>query len=210
MHKFKTQIQSLMDGHCKALLLRCNGNLISFDDDETYDNYTFSSNHIMPTAANPLHKGHLHMANHVKSIRDMDGDYEGSVEFELSIANVDKDNLSAEEVCIRLKQFMRLGRKCWITTFATFAQKAHFFRDCTFVIGTDTANRIVDPTYYFDCEEERDKVMDDISIQNCSFMVLDRSDYTLDPYCLKMSHLFFIEEHDGHDISSTEIRDLLR
>ncbi len=204
MHKFELQIQTLIDGHCRVLCLHDNGNLVPYQEYESYATYAHGSYYIIPTAANPLHKGHLHMANHVEAIREFDGT---DVEFELSIANVDKDNLSVKEVCDRLQQFMQLGRKCWITNFATFAQKAHFFQGCTFVIGTDTANRIVDPAYYFDCEEERDKVIYDISGKDCCFMVLGRPGHTLDEEVIKRSEMFFREDYDGHDISSTKIRE---
>lgn len=206
MNKLMTQLGSLMDGHCTALFLQNNGSVEPYCGITNYSSYKDSSYYILPTSANPLHKGHLHMANFVSSIRDID-DVPIHCEFELSMTNVDKDDLSVDETYYRLKQFMELGRKCWITKFTTFAQKAHFFQECQFIVGTDTANRIINPKYYYDCKEERNKVMYDISNQNCSFMVLGRPGYEIDPYCIKMNHLFFIEGYDGYDISSTKIRD---
>lgn len=206
MHKLINQLHSLADGNCKALCLNNNGNVLPFGDCDAYTLYrqAHCSYYVLPTSANPLHKGHLHMANHVESIRELD---DTCVEFELSMTNVDKHGSDVEEMYEKLKQFMHLGRKCWITNFTTFAQKAHFFQDVQFIIGVDTVNRLVDPAYYFDCEEERDKVMYDIVCQNCRFLVFSRSGYTIDPYCLKMTHLFCIEEYDGYDISSSQIRE---
>ena len=207
MHKFMIQVQALIDGHCKALFLQSNGSLTPYGELATYDShYSNGSNYIIPISANPLHKGHLHMANFVPTVRDTIDGEPIDCEFELSIYNVDKHGLDAEEICDRLQQFMQLGRKCWITSFATFAQKAHFFQECQFVVGTDTANRIVNPAYYFDCVEERDKVMEDILNQNCSFMVLGRPGYVLDHYCFEHNHLFFIEDYTGLYMDTTYLQ----
>ena len=38
-------------------------------------------------------------------------------------------------------------------------------------------------------------------------MVLRRPGHVLDFHCFGMSHMFFIEEYNGYDISSTKIRE---
>lgn len=197
-------LQALIDGDYRALFLCVDGTLIPYYNRDGYDRYTGGSYYVLPTAADPLHKGHLHMANYVKSIREFNNT---DVEFELSVHNVDKDDLNAEEVYTRLQQFMHLGRTCWITKFSTFVQKAHFFQECQFIIGTDTANRIVDPVYYFDCEGERDRVMSDIFAKGCGFIVLGRPEYILLPEVIKRKDLFFLEDYSGYNVSSTEIRE---
>ena len=106
----------------------------------------------------------------------------------------------------RLQQFIKLGRICWVTRFATFVQKSFFFEDVEFIIGTDTANRIMAPKYYYGCTEERDRAIDTIENNGCSFMVLGRPGYLLDNDCFENRAMFHIEDYRGLDISSTQIR----
>ena len=81
-----------------------------------------------------------------------------------------------------------------------------FFQEVYFIVGADTANRLIDPKYYCDCVEERDRAIKQIENQSCNIMVLSRLGHTIDSYCLEHD-MFYIEEYNGHDISSTQIRE---
>jgi hypothetical protein len=96
---------------------------------------------LLSGAFNPLHEGHLRLAEVAASILG------APVDFELSVLNVDKPPLSAEEILRRAGQFTNRVY-LWITRAPTFAEKAELFPEATFVIGADTAERLVSPRYY--------------------------------------------------------------
>jgi hypothetical protein len=98
---------------------------------------------ILPGAFNPVHAGHWSLADAAAQMLGM------SVAFELSIVNVDKPPLAPAEIQRRQSQFA--GRAAvWLTNTPRFAEKAELFPGAIFVVGADTALRIVDPRYYGD------------------------------------------------------------
>ena len=62
--------------------------------------------------------------------------------FELSVTNVDKPALPSAEICRRLRQFT-WRTEVWVTRAPTFAEKASVFPGAIFVVGADTAERIL-------------------------------------------------------------------
>jgi len=123
---------------------------------------------IFPGAFNPLHDGHLMMAVVAERVFGM------AVEFELSIANVDKPMLDLAAVESRLSQFAD-DQLVWLTTAATFGEKSDLFRCETFVVGADTIVRIADPTYYDDDPEKCDAAISRIIENDCRFLVFGRT-----------------------------------
>src|SRR5262245_20955301 len=96
---------------------------------------------IFPGSFNPLHHGHTALAALAAARLTL------SVAFELSIANVDKPDLPNDEVRRRLEQFR--GRAPVVVTRApTFREKAALFPGAVFIVGADTAARIVHPRFY--------------------------------------------------------------
>lgn len=94
-----------------------------------------------PGSFNPLHAGHIALA---RVAADLAG---APLSFELSVHNVDKPPLSTEEITARLAQFA--GRAdVELTAQPTFAGKAVLMPGTTFVVGVDTARRLLDPAYY--------------------------------------------------------------
>lgn len=102
---------------------------------------SFPPKAVLPGSFNPLHRGHLALAAVAA------GRLGVSVHFELSVTNADKPELAAEEVERRVAQFVGVG-PLWVTRAATFVQKAELFPGAAFVLGYDTAVRIIDPRYY--------------------------------------------------------------
>ena len=90
---------------------------------------------------NPLHHGHRGLA---QAATNLPG--EGPA-YELSVTNVDKPPLKREEIFRRLAQFDS-GETVVLTTAETFYKKAALFPGRTFVIGWDTAVRLIAPRYY--------------------------------------------------------------
>ena len=91
---------------------------------------------LLPGAFNPLHEGHLALARQAAELMNIEA------AFELTILNADKPPLEAEEVRRRLAQFVWRA-PMWLTQAPTFVEKARLFPGATFVVGTDTAARIV-------------------------------------------------------------------
>ena len=106
---------------------------------------------LLPGSFNPLHRGHTTLAAVAAVWLGV------PVHFELSITNADKPDLPVEEVERRVAQFTGVG-PVWLTRAASFARKAELFPGTAFVLGWDTAVRVIDPKYYGG-ERERDSAL---------------------------------------------------
>lgn len=157
---------------------------------------------------NPFHEGHRRLAETASRQLGV------PVGFELSIQNVDKPALSAEEIRRRLDQFAGFA-PVWLTRAPTFEMKARLFPQVILVVGSDTAERIVAPRYYPDGAAGRDRSLDVIRSQGCRFLVAGRTSATgkflsLDdvPIPAALRNLFkAIHEREFRvDLSSTELR----
>jgi hypothetical protein len=158
---------------------------------------------------NPLHDGHLRLAEVVA--RKLGG----PVAFELSVVNADKPPLPPAEVRRRLRQFIWKA-PVWLTRAPTFAEKAKLFPGTTFVVGADTADRIVAPRFYGDDPERMHEALAGFRTAQCRFVVAGRVDAAgrfvgVDEICVPEPHrdLFTgLSEQDFRiDLSSTQLRE---
>jgi nicotinamide mononucleotide (NMN) deamidase PncC len=159
-------------------------------------------------AFNPLHEGHRGLAAAAAAVAG------GPIAFELSIINVDKPPLTAQEVRRRLGQF-HWQAPVWLTRAPTFAEKADLFPGALFVVGVDTAERIIAPRYYGGSAAALAAALGRIRERGCKFLVGGRADGTG-----KFQHLgnlalppawgdLFLalpEERFRVNVSSTELR----
>lgn len=128
---------------------------------------------LLPGSFNPLHEGHLRLAA-VASAK-----LGRAVSFELSIVNVDKPPLADDEVQRRVSQFRGRG-EVWVTQAPRFMTKAELFPGSTFVLGWDTAVRLIDPRYYDNDLSLRDWALERLLELGCRMLVAGRVDATGD------------------------------
>ena len=124
---------------------------------------------LLPGSFNPLHQGHIRLAAAGA------GALGRPVAYELSVSNVDKPALPAEEVRRRLAQLRGVGTVV-LTRAPTFREKAALFPGCGFVIGWDTAARLVAPRYYGGQEAAMLTALAEMWALGCRFAVAGRVD----------------------------------
>jgi Cytidylyltransferase-like len=124
---------------------------------------------LFPGSFNPVHQGHVLLARVAEELRQQ------PLAFEISVTNVDKPPLAGGTVRQRLRQF------AWkspveLTRAPTFVDKSRLFPRTTFVIGADTAERLVAPRYYGDDELRMHVALEEIANSGGSFLVAVRID----------------------------------
>ena len=95
--------------------------------------------------------------------------------FELSVVNVDKPRLEVAEIKDRLTQFENKATVV-LTRAETFRKKADLFHGCPFIIGWDTAVRLVAPRYYGGSSSDMLTALAEIWAAGCKFLVAGRDD----------------------------------
>jgi nicotinamide mononucleotide (NMN) deamidase PncC len=154
---------------------------------------------------NPFHEGHRELA------RAAERRIGGSVAFELAWVNVDKPPLDFLTIESRCQQFE--DSPVVLTRAPTFREKARLFPGMTFVVGVDTAERILQPRYYAS-ESDMHAALEEIRSRACRFLVAGRivgdrfetlSDLNIPPAAREL----FVELPESEfrrDLSSTELR----
>ncbi|KAG2501910.1 hypothetical protein HYH03_000408 [Edaphochlamys debaryana] len=173
----------------------------------------------LPGSFNPLHIGHRKLLQAaVAAVRKEEGDHiEGA--FEITIENPDKGLLEEGEVRRRVAQFVDLGLPVVVTRCPLFTLKAGLLPRSYFVVGYDTAVRLVLPKYYKDSYTQMLLDFEGLRQAGCSFVVAGRKDAASGSFLSladvdmppELADLFppslaLSEESFRLDISSTELR----
>jgi len=116
---------------------------------------------------NPLHFGHEALAAAASRVVGE------PVTFELATVNADKSALSRGELERRLAPFRGKYRVA-VTRTALFTDKARLFPGCSFLVGYDTAARLIDPRFYGDSAAARDAALGAIKASDCNVIVAGR------------------------------------
>jgi hypothetical protein len=165
---------------------------------------------LFPGAFNPVHRGHLEMAEVAERRVGQ------PLAWEISIVNVDKPPLDFISLRERLDGIRSEDRQrpIALTRAATFREKAELFPGATFVVGADTVARIAEPRYYGGEVSQRDEAVASMARQDCRFLVFGREGegrfQTLEEIRLPAALRDLCDEvpeaEFREDVSSTELR----
>jgi hypothetical protein len=155
-HSGDDPVHLLLEGRAQSATAHPDGRVLP---DEPFEGALLSG------SFNPLHCGHETLLRVAAAYLKLPSAYE------LPVVNADKPPLSRNQIERRIGQFRRAP--VILTRVPLFRQKAKLYPNCTFVIGYDTAVRLVDPRYYGG-EAGRDAAMNAIAGQSCRFLVAAR------------------------------------
>ena len=159
-------IQRLRDGNADWVTVHADGQMAADADPPAA---------LLPGSFNPRHEGHIRLAAAGAETLGM------PVAYELSVVNVDKPPLTIDEVQRRIEGMngfdgMDGTGALVLTRAATFRQKAALFPGCGFVIGWDTATRLIEPRYYGNSEQGMLTALAEMWALGCRFAVAGRVD----------------------------------
>lgn len=155
---------------------------------------------IFPGRFNPFHYGH-------KLIIEKTQEYtQRAVIAELSINNVDKGDLSPQEIRDTCYDLAQNEVQFIVTNYPRFIDKVRNLGFTSFVIGSDTAIRLFHAKYYKN-EIEMKQSFQYLKRMNVQFFVFGRKGFDFQPDYGKMElPVFRLMPFQSPDISSTELR----
>ena len=118
-------------------------------------------------AYHPLHVGHLALGHAAASFLGR------AVVYELPLANADKAPLSLPEAQRRAAQFAARAPVV-LSRAPLFAAKAALYPGAAFVVGADTAERLVDARFYGGAPQAMQAALAAIADRGCSLLVAGR------------------------------------
>lgn len=166
----------------------------------------------LPGSFNPLHDGHKNLL--AAAVNCSGEDKEGC--YEMSVGNPDKGLMDIDEVQRRVQPFQESGTPLVVVQAPLFTDKAALFPGSVFVIGYDTAVRLVNEKYY-SSNDPMAVQFQRLAAANCRFLVAGRvtderryltlADIQI-PATLQRMNLFEAIPEDVFrlDISSTQLR----
>ena len=163
---------------------------------------------VLSGAFNPAHEGHLDLARAASEHVGL------PALFELPLVNAEKAPIGLFEARLRAQQFAGRGALA-LTRAALFVEKAELFPGSVFVVGVDTAERILEPRFYGGSEDKLRAALGAIGSRGCRFLVAGRLDGADGYKTLRRFKVLaelaglFEELPEGsfrHDVSSSEIR----
>jgi hypothetical protein len=122
---------------------------------------------VLSGSFNPVHDGHLDLAATAARRTGL------PVLFELPLVNAAKAPISLVEARRRALQFGGVGTIA-LTRSPLFEQKAALLPDSVFVVGVDTAERVLDPRFYDGDRTRMLAALERVRERGCRFLVAGR------------------------------------
>ncbi|KAK7815090.1 hypothetical protein CFP56_002029 [Quercus suber] len=134
--------------------------------------------------------------------------------FEIPAVNADKPPLTVSQIKDRVKQFEKVGKTVIISSQPYFYKKAEIFPGSAFVIGADTAVRLINPKYYDGDHKKMLEILIGCKKTGCIFLVggrnVDGAFKVLEDFDIpeELRDMFISIPADKFrvDISSTDLR----
>ncbi len=161
---------------------------------------------------NPLHEGHIAIADYVFN------QYGVPIDFEISLHNVEKRSIDLNEINRRHMQIASLYKpsfgRIYITDDARYLEKARTLPEVTFVCGFDTMQALCSGCYYKETSfSEVMKEFDELAIKWLVFprhkgdgTISELSDLKYFPTYL-LENTKFVSDFKPINISSRELRE---
>lgn len=143
---------------------------------------------LYPGSFNPLHYGHTELAQAAIRVLRQQPAYRHDpyipveVTYEIAVKVVDKGAIACDDLQRRVAQFLELGERVAVTNAKLFISKAKLFPGHGFLIGIDTAVRVVDPQHYSTSSDPAvataamvEALQRDIGDRGCYFVVGGRT-----------------------------------
>jgi hypothetical protein len=197
-----SELSQLIDGNVQWLKIEPNGTLQTGN--------VLADIALLSGSFNPLHDGHKELSKVASEHLSKD------VLFELPLINADKPPL--EPLVLRKRAVQFLGFDTLLLSRAPFFhQKAILYPNSVFVLGADTAERLVALKYYSDSVEKMQQALEGLRQKGIRFLVAGRSskgDFkTLEDIAIPTAFVDMFDEIPQDkfhmDISSTDIRNKL-
>ena len=195
-----SELQSLLEDKVSWVLLHPDG--------RTEAGRRLPDTAILSGSFNPLHDGHRTLAEVATTQLGKE------VTFELPLVNADKAPIDLREARRRALQFSGTA-PLLLTRTPLFSDKATVFPNSVFVLGADTAARLVDSRFYGNDTNKMSRALDELRGQGTRFLVAGRSRQgvfkTLDDLAIPETHRDLFEAVPetafSMNISSTELRE---
>lgn len=161
-------------------IIHYNTDPMPFDPKKGWKTIPYYDPHVIfPGSFNPLHNGHLEMAELAYEYLDRGSSSEGGIDFEISVSNINQPNIDYFDLMNRVSIFGRASNmphvgNMWITNAPTFVDKARLFPNAYFIVGIDTIEKISNvKNYRFDAQI-RDFTYNIFKKKNIRFLVFSR------------------------------------
>jgi hypothetical protein len=154
------ELSRLLNGELNWLAVAPDGSLSTGE--------TISNIAVLSGSFNPLHEGHRKLS--IVASQQLNKD----VMFELPLINAEKAPIDLAEARKRAVQFLGFDTLL-LSRSPLFDQKAEFYPNSTFILGADTAARLVAPRFYVDDVEKMKGALEHLRNLGASFLVAGRS-----------------------------------